>query len=420
MHGWLPDEQRVVITGIGAISPVGLDMRTAWANVRDGVSGIGPITRFDATEFGVKIAGEATGFDPNHYMDRRVARRTDIVAQFSLAALQEALAQSGLNVTPDNAPDIGVLIGSGAGGIETYLEQKNALDRKGPRGMSPMLIPRIVVDTASVAVSMEIHTQGPNVGVASACSTSLDAIGLSLETIRRGDAQVMITGGTEAAVNVLGIGGFDQLRALSHRNDDPTHASRPFDLDRDGFVLSEGSVVLVVESLAHARRRGATPLAEVRSYAATSDGLHLTAPDETGASASRAISRALVKGRLNPDAIGYVNAHATATPLGDPIELNALRGAFHGHTERLMVSSTKSTTGHMLGAAGAMAVAITTYALLEGVLPPTTNLDHLDPQCEGVDHIANVARKAQPDFALVQGFGFGGHNSAIVIARWTE
>lgn len=419
MTNRLPPEQRVVVTGFGAITPCGLDMPTTWDNVRNGRSGIRRITLFDTSDFLVKIAGQAWGFDPRDYMDGKAARRADRNAQFALAAADEAVRHAGLKITPNNAGDIGVLIGSGAGGIWTYMRQQKVLDVRGPRGLSPMLIPMIVADSAAVQVGIRLRARGPSVGVASACSSSLDAVGLALETIRRGDAKVMIAGGAEAAVNQLGIGGFDRLRALSRRNDAPEQASRPFDASRDGFVLSEGAVVLILESLAHAKQRGAAPLSELLAYGASSDGLHFTAPDKTGQSAARCVTRTLAKAGLAAEHVDYINAHATGTQVGDPIEVAAIEAALGDHAAKVAISSTKSVTGHMLGAAGALAVALTTLALREGCLPPTINLTDPDPACD-MRHVANVAQPTDARVALAISNGFGGHNSCVAIAKRTD
>jgi 3-oxoacyl-[acyl-carrier-protein] synthase II len=418
MPDWLPPEQRVVITGMGAVTPNGLDMPSTWGGVRDGKSKIGRITLFDVSDYRVKIAGEVRGFDPLNYMSRKEARRADRFVQFALVAAAEAAAQAKLDCRqyPD---EVGVYIGSGAGGIKTYQSQQAVLDTKGPRGVNPLLVPMITIDSAAVQVGIKLGARGPNVGMATACSTSLDAVGLAMETIRRGDATVMVAGGAEAAVNSLGISGFDQLSALSRRNDDPQGASRPFDRNRDGFVLSEGAVVLVLESLAHARLRGVEPLGEVRSYAATSDARHLTAPDMEGSGGARCMARALTKACLTPDRVAYINAHATATPVGDPIEVHGIKQALGDHAQRVAVSSTKSVTGHLLGAAGALAIAVTAMALREGCIPPTINLSEPDPECD-LSHVANTARRVDGEFALVPSYGFGGHNSCVVVARWHE
>jgi beta-ketoacyl-acyl-carrier-protein synthase II len=410
--------RRVVITGMGIISPVGLNVRDAWRNVAVGNSGIRPITLFDVSDdnWRVKIAGEAWGFDPLNFMSAREARRADRTTQFTLAAAAEALSQAKLTITPYNADDIGVLIGCGSGGIWTYASQYEILLGKGYGRMNPLLIPMEVVDSSGVQVSIKYGLHGPNFGIASACATGADAIGQALETIKRGDAEAMLTGGTEAAVHPLGIGGFDNLGALSRRNNAPTLASRPFDKDRDGFVLSEGAGVLVIESLDFALARGAEPLAELVSYAGSADAVHFTAPDETATQQARAVRRALQKANLAPEEVAYINAHATSTPVGDPLELRGYRQVFG---ERLPpISSTKSTTGHMLGAAGAAEAIWCVEALRNQLLPPTTNHQTPDPECE-IDCVPNVARRAEVPVALSAAFGFGGHNTILIFKQWT-
>ena len=419
MTEWYPSTQRVVATGMGAITPNGLDVPTTWDNVKNGRSGIGEITLFDVSDYQVKIAGEAWGFDPRNYMTGKEARRADRNVQFAIAAADEAVRQAKLQVDSGNAHQIGVSVGSGAGGIATYQEQQRILNKRGPKSVSPMLIPMIVTDSAAVQLSIRFGTTGPCLSTSSACSTSIDTVGNALEIIRRGDAEVMLAGGTEAAINTLGVSGFDQLRSLSRRNDNPAGASRPFDRGRDGFVLSEGAVVLVLESLDHAQKRGATPLFELRSYAVTSDGSHATAPDGNGNGARRCLNRALEKGALHHSEIGYINAHATATPVGDPVEAHVIRQTFDGQGSELKVSSTKSTTGHLLGAAGALALALAGQAIHEGWLPPTINLDDPDPECD-LNHIINVGVETSTHAALVPSYGFGGHNSCLAITKWEE
>ena len=418
-HHWLPPEKRVVVTGLGAITPNGLSMTATWENVRCGRSGIGCINLFDTSDFRVKIAGEAWGFDALDYLSLRDARRADRNVQFALVASDEAVRQSGFVIDAHNADEVGVYIGSGAGGVWTYVRQQEVMNARGPGAVNPLLIPMLVVNSAAQQVGIRLGARGPNLGLASACATSIDAIGMALETIRRGDALAMIAGGSEAAISELGVAGFDRLNALSRRNDDPPGASRPFDSARDGFVLSEGGVAMVLESLAYARKREAVPLAEVRSYAATFEGLHFVTPDKTGASAARCMTRALSKAHLAPEEVHYISAHATGTSVGDPIEAAAIKAAFGDHASSLAVSSTKSTTGHLLGAAGALATGLTIRALSEGCLPPTINLTDPDPACD-LAHIANVARAVDARVALVPSYGFGGHNSCLVVARWDE
>jgi beta-ketoacyl-acyl-carrier-protein synthase II len=416
---WLPPHQRVVITGMGAVTPNGLTIDATWQSVRAGRSGIAPITLFDASDFNVKIAGEAHGFDALEHMSRKEVRRTDRYAQFALVAADEAAAQARLAISESESFDVGVYIGCGAGGIWSYQEQQYILSNRGPGHLSPMLIPMIVTDSGSVQVGIRLGARGPNMGPSSACSTSLDSVGLALETIRRGDASVMIAGGSGAAVNTLGIGGFDRLGALSRRNDAPAGASRPFDAERDGFVVSEGAVVMVLESLEHARARGAEPIAEILSYASTSDARHLTAPDSKGLAAIRCMERALSKGGLEPGDVDYINAHATGTPLGDPIEVAAIKSLMNDDIDDLLVSSTKSCTGHLLGAAGALAISLTALSLKEGFVPPTINLDHPDAACV-MNHVAHDGRQADIRVGLVPSYGFGGHNSCVVVAKFDE
>lgn len=411
--------RRVVVTGLGLISPIGLDVFTAWQNLIAGQSGVRPITLFPTDDFRVKLAGEAWGFDPTHYMSAKDARRADRNVQFALAAAMQAMRQAGLAwpLTETEAEATGTLIGSGAAGIWTYVTQQAILDKQGPSRLSPLLIPMIVVDSASVQVSILAGAHGPNFGVASACSTGADAIGAAFEMIKRGDAEMMITGGAEAAVTQLGIGGFDQMNALSRRNDTPAEASRPFDKDRDGFVLSEGAGVIILEELHHALERGAQPLAEVLACAATADAAHFTNPDPEAIQAARAITRALHKANLQPEDVGYINAHATGTPLGDVFEVRAVKRALGAAAAHIPISSTKSITGHMLGAAGAAELIWCVLALREGILPPTINYVTPDPECD-LDFVPNVARKAAVRVALSNSFGFGGHNTMLVVRKW--
>ena len=402
---------------MGIVSPVGLTVESAWRNVLGGCSGIGPITLFDTTPFAVKIAGEAWGFDPLMVMSAKEARRADRNVQFALAAAQQAVDHARLRPGENaDADQVGVLIGSGAAGIWTYTAQQRVMDQQGPSRISPLLIPMITVDSASVQVAIRFGVRGPNFGLASACSTGVDAIGEAVEILKRGDAEVMLAGGAEAAVTPLGIAGFDQLGALSHRNDAPREASRPFDSARDGFVLSEGAGVVVLETLAHAERRGATPIAEVLAYASTADAQHFTHADLAGAGAVRAIRRALTKAGLSADAIGHVNAHATGTPGGDPAEARALADVFAKRLADIPVSATKSTTGHLLGAAGAVETIWTALALRDQIVPPTINRATPDPACM-LDVVPEGARRVDLDYAVTTAFGFGGHNTVLVLGR---
>jgi len=410
-------EKRVVITGTGVVSPVGLDVPTMWQNVVNGVSGIRRITGFDTTEFDACIAGEAHGFDPLNYMSAKEARRMDRFVQYAVAALEEALAQSKLEINEHNSYQVGANVSTGVGGIQTYDREFRVLDEKGPRRVNPFLITMIIIDAAAVQVALRTGARGPNFGIASACATGGDAIGLAYETILHGRAKAMITGGVEAAVTSMGVAAFDRMGALSHRNDDPARASRPFDADRDGVVLSDGGGVLILEDLDYALSRGAVPLAEVIAYASTSDAVHLAAPDKEGVGAANCMQLAIELARLQPADIGYVNAHGTSTRAGDSAETLAIKQVFGEHAYRIPVSSTKSMTGHLLGGAGALEAIICTKALETGILPPTINQTTPDPQCD-LDYIPNKARKTDPQVVMSNSFGFGGHNTTLLLKKW--
>ena len=406
--------RRVVITGMGVISPLGLDVPTMWQNLIDGKSGIGPITLFDTTDHGVKFAGEAHGFDAINYMPAKEARRADRFTHFAIAALDEVLAQSGLEVNSHNANDIGVIVGSGIGGIATYTVELENLQEKGPRRVSPFLVPMITVDVPAVQIALRTGAQGPNLGVASACATGVDAMGQAFETIQRGHAKAMFAGSFEAAVTAIGVATFDRMRAVSRRNHDPERACRPFDADRDGFVLSEGGAIFVLEDLDYALARGAEPLAEMIGYAATSDAIHVTAPDAEGTGAARCMKLALERAGVAPEAVSYVNAHGTSTPLGDPAETAAIKLALGDHAYGVPISSTKSMTGHLAGGSGAIEAAICVQALRTNLIPPTINLDTPDPACD-LDFVPHQTREAEVDIALSNSFGFGGHNAVLVL-----
>lgn len=409
--------RRVVITGMGAVTPVGLDVPSSWKAVVEGRSGIGPVTLVPVDHLPVRIAGEVKGFEPTRYLEPKEARRADRFAQFAVAAAREALAQSGLVIDESNGNDVGVVIGSGAGGIQTYTDNQHAMDQRGAGRLNPLMIPMITADSASVQVSIQTGAHGVTFGVAAACSTGNDAIAQAYYALQRGDATAMITGGAEAAVTHLGLVGFSQLRALSRRNDEPERASRPFDRDRDGFVLSEGAGILVLEELESALARGATPLAEILACAATSDAVHLTDPDREAVQASRAISLALAKAGIAPEDLSYINAHATSTSIGDVSEVRALKRSLGEAVYGIPVSSTKSVTGHLLGAAGAVEAIWCLCAMRDGLVPPTVNLENPDPECD-LDFVPNEARAVRVDLALSAAFAFGGHNSMLVLRRW--
>jgi 3-oxoacyl-[acyl-carrier-protein] synthase II len=411
------ETKRVVITGMGVISPLGLNVPTMWQNLIEGKSGIGPITLFDTTDLGVTFAGEAHGFDALNYMSAKEARRADRFAHFAIAALEEVLAQSGLEVNSHNAYDIGVVVGSGIGGIATYTVELDNLRENGPRRVSPLLVPMITVDVPSVQIALRTGAQGPNQGVASACATGADSMGLAYETIRRGDAKAMFTGSVEAAVTPIGMATFDRMRALSRRNDEPERASRPFDADRDGFVLSEGGAILLLEDLEFALARGAEPLAEMIGYAATSDAIHITAPDADGTGAAQCMKLAMQRAGVKPEEVAYINAHGTSTLLGDPAETAAIKLAMGEQAYRVPISSAKSMTGHLSAGSGALEAVICVQVLRTNLIPPTINLDTPDPACD-LDFVPHHTRQAQVDVAMSNSFGFGGHNAVLVLREY--
>jgi beta-ketoacyl-acyl-carrier-protein synthase II len=411
--------KRIVVTGMGVINPLGLDFTTTWQNLIAGKSGIRRITLFDTTSFDVQIAGEAWGFDALQYMSPKEARRTDRFGQFSIAALQEVLAQSRLVIDTHNASEVGAIVGSGMGGIWTYTSELNVLQDKGPRRVNPFLIPSITVDVPAVQVALHTGAQGPNLGVASACATGADAIGHAYELIQTGHARAMFAGGFEAAVTPIGIAAFDRMRTLSHRNDEPAKACRPFDRDRDGFVMSEGGGLILLEELEFALARRAEPLAEMLAYAATSDAVHLAAPDQEGAGAGRCIAIAIQRAGVTREQVSYINAHGTSTLSGDLAETRAIHRALGEQASHVAVSSTKSMTGHLLGGAGALEAAICVQAVRNGLIPPTINLEHPDPTCD-LDYTPNQARQTELEVVLSNSMGFGGHNVTLVFKKYTE
>ena len=406
--------KRIVITGMGVISPVGLDVATMWQNLIAGRAGIGPITLFDVRDYEVRFAGEAHGFVATDYMDAKDARRADRFTHFAVAALRQALDQSGLKVNQHNAQDVGVIAGSGIGGIWTYTQELDKVREKGHRRVSPFLVPMITVNTPAVTIALRTGARGPNMGVASACATGADAIGQAYETILRGHAKAMFAGSFEAALTPIGLAAFIRMRAISRRNDDPQRASRPFDIDRDGFVLAEGGAVLVLEELDHALARGAEPLAEMIGYAATSDAIHVTVPDPDGVGSARCMTLAMQRAGITPADVSYINTHGTSTPLGDPAETAAIKLALGEHAYRVPASSTKSMTGHLAAGAGSLEAAICVQALREGIIPPPINLDTPDPACY-LDYVPHQARQADLDVVLSNSFGFGGHNGTLAL-----
>ncbi len=414
-------QPRVVVTGLGAVSPIGIGAEEVWESAREGRSGAGPITRFDASELKCQIVCEVSDFEPTDFIDKRAARRMDRFAQMAVAAGRLALADAGLTVDDSNRDTIGAMVGSGIGGLETFIEQVKIGYDRGADRMTPLFIPMIIPNMAAAHVSMQTGIKGPLSCVATACATGNHSVGDAIAALRAGHAEVMLAGGSEAGITEFGMASFDSIRALSHRNDDPVAASRPFETGRDGFVMGEGSAILVLETLEHARNRGARILAEALGYGMTGDAHHLTEPDPTGEAPANAMRMAMRDARVSPDEVGYLNAHATATPVGDVGEVRSIQQAFGEElAASLPVSSTKSMHGHLLGGAGGLEGVITVLALRDQVLPPTVNLDELDPDCAGVDHIANVARDADVKIALSNGFGFGGHNAVVALSRWED
>jgi len=407
-------QRRVVVTGMGAATPLGMGVPSTWEGMKEGRSGIAPITLFDASGFESRIAGEVRGFDPAAWMDPREARHSDRFVQLAMAAAKMAVADAGLDLEKVDTTRVGVLIGSGIGGTHTWETQHQVLLEKGPGRISPFFIPMLIMDMASGRVAMEFGARGPNFGIASACATSANAIGEATKTIQRGQAEVMIAGGSEAAVSPLAVGGFCAMKALSRRNDEPERASRPFDRDRDGFVMAEGAGIVVLEELDHARRRGAQWHGEVLGYGATADAYHITAPCPDGDGMARSMEEALRDAGLSADNVDYVNTHGTSTPTGDPAETLALKRVFGPRASQVPSSSTKSVTGHMLGAAGAVEMIACLMAIAESVAPPTINLDNPDPECD-LDYVPGVAREMKIRVAMTNSFGFGGHNATLLV-----
>jgi 3-oxoacyl-[acyl-carrier-protein] synthase II len=413
------NDNRVVVTGIGIISALGLDAASNWEALVNGRSGIDYITAFDASKYATRFAGEVKGFDPNKYINRKESRRMDRFAQFAVAASQEAFKQSKLQIDDSNRNIIGVLIGSGAGGLTSTYEQILNLNQNGPDRVNPFLATMMIADSASAQVSILLGAKGPNFCSTSACSSSADSIGIAFETIKRGDTKAMITGGAEAVVNPIGVAAFCACRALSEHNESPKEASRPFDARRDGFVIAEGAAVLVLEDLNFAKARGATIIAEMAAYGASGDAIHMTQPSEDGEGAARAMKAALQKAGWQPNEVNYINAHGTSTPLNDKMETRAIKTVFGDYAKNIPISSTKSMTGHLLGGSGGIEAAICVLALQYGIIPPTINLKNPDPDCD-LDYVPNVARKAAVDKVLSNSFGFGGHNSVLALKRYIE
>jgi 3-oxoacyl-[acyl-carrier-protein] synthase II len=409
--------RRVVVTGIGLVSSLGIGTDANWKALISGKSGIGTITKFDATQFSTRIAGEVRQFDPLGWIEKKDVKKMDVFIQYAIAASQFAMDDSGLQVTPAIAPRVGVFIASGIGGFTTIEREHRALLDGGPRKISPFFIPSAIINLAAGQVSIRYGAKGPNSATCTACSASAHAIGDAYEIIRRGAADVMIAGGSEAAITPMGIGGFGAMRALSTRNDEPLRASRPFDKDRDGFIVGEGAGVLILEEFERARQRGSKIYAELVGYGMSADAYHITAPSEDGDGAFRVMRSAIESAGIRPDQVAYINAHGTSTPQGDSLETLAIKRCFGEHARKLAVSSTKSMTGHLLGAAGGLEAGITALAVHHQTVPPTINQEVPDPECD-LDYVANKCRSLPITYALSNSFGFGGTNAALLFKRY--
>ncbi len=410
--------RRVVITGVGLICAVGNTVPEVWSNLLAGKSGIAKITHFDASTFACQIAAEVKNFDPLNFVEKKELKKMGRFIHLALAATDEAMKMSGLQVTPENATRIGVHIGSGIGGFDVIEREHCNLLEGGPRKISPFFIPATIINLAAGHVSIRYGAKGPNEATATACTTSAHSIGDAFKIIQRNDADVMIAGGTEGAITPMGIGGFAAMRALSTRNDDPTRSSRPWDKDRDGFVVGEGAGILILEELEHAKARGARILAEIIGYGMSADAYHITSPSEDGDGGFRVMTNAINDAGIKPSDVDYVNAHGTSTPVGDVLEAKAIRRCFGDH--KVAVSSTKSMTGHLLGGAGGLEGGITVLALMHQTLPPTINLENQDPDTAGMDFVPNDLRKANVEYALSNSFGFGGTNGSLLFKRWSD
>ena len=409
-------KRRVAVTGVGMVSPVGLDTAETWEALLQGKSGVGYVTRFDTSKFPTKIAAEVKGFDPLLYLSTKEVRKMDLFIQYAISASDYAVEASGLEITPGNGERVGVFIGSGIGGFGIIEREHNNFLAKGPRRISPFFIPSTIVNLAAGQVSIRLGAMGPNSATCTACSAGSHALGDSFRMIQRGETDVMIAGGTEAAITPMGMGGFSAMRALSKRNDAPEKASRPFDLQRDGFVMGEGAGILVLEEMDQARSRGAEILAEVVGYGMSGDAHHITSPPEDGSGAARAMKKTLEDAQVSPEEVDYINAHGTSTPPNDRIETLAIKTVFGDHARRLAVSATKSMTGHLLGAAGGLEGGVVVQTLKDQIIPPTINLETSDPDCD-LDYVPHQARKADIRYAMSNSFGFGGTNACLLFKR---
>jgi 3-oxoacyl-[acyl-carrier-protein] synthase II len=410
--------ERIVITGMGAISPLGLTAKESWENALNGVSGLGPITRFDTSDYLVNIACEVKGFDPKNYMNTRDARRRDLFQQYAIAAAQEAIHHAGIEVTEANAGRVGVVLSSAIGGLKAFQDAAFTLEKSGPRKISPFAIPMLMSNGAAGLIGIEHGFQGPAFSVASACASGADGIGMAWMMLKAGMIDVAIAGASETPIEVVGVGSFDRLGAMSRRADDP-HTPQPFDMNRDGLVMGEGAAVLVLERESHARQRGAVIIAELAGYGSTADANHITAPAEDGAGGAKAMQAAIQSAGINPEQVGYINAHGTATPLNDAAETRAIKTAFGDLAYNIPISSTKSMTGHMMGATGALEALFCAHVVAENVVPPTINYQTPDPECD-LDYIPNQAREAPVEVAISNSFGFGGHNAVLAVKKYNN
>lgn len=413
----MQERRRVVITGIGAVTPLGLEKDKIWSSLCQGKSGIGPITCFDTTHFDVHFGGEASDFDPAKWFDVKEVRRLDRFTQFAIVAAIHAVEDAGLKLDDYDKTRVGVLIGSGMGGLQEIETQHNILISKGPSRISPFMIPKLMINAAAAQVAIRFGIKGPNYALVTACTSGVNSIGEAVRIIQRGDADIMLTGSSEAIITPLALGGFNSMKALSTRNDAPQQASRPFDKDRDGFVLSEGAGIVIIEDLETAKKRGADIYAEITGYGLTADAYHIAAPEQNGEGAIQCMVNALRDARCNPEEIDYINAHATSTPVGDTIEVRAIHHVFGQYAPQIPVSSTKSMLGHQLGAAGSVETAICSLVIKKGIIPPTINYETSDPECSGLDFTPNVAREKKVRKILTNSFGFGGHNASIILSK---
>jgi len=414
------DSRRVVVTGLGLITPLGLGVETTWENLISGKSGIGKITCFDTSAFPTQIAGEVKNFNPGDFIEVKDIKKMDRFIHLAVAAATIALEDSGLKITDDNAERVGVIVGSGIGGLGTIEHYHSVLLERGPRRITPFFIPMLVINLASGQISIRFGAKGPNSAVSTACATGNHSIGDAFKIIQRGEADAMIAGGAEAVITPLGIGGFNAMKALSTRNNEPEKASRPFDIDRDGFVMGEGAGIMILENLHNAQERGAKIYAEVIGYGMTADAYHITSPSPGGEGAARCMSITLKDGGVEPSKIDYINAHGTSTKAGDELESNAIKTVFGEHAYKVAISSTKSMTGHLLGAAGGVEAVFSVMSILNDIVPPTINLDNVDPECGDLDYVPRTARKMPVNYVLSNSFGFGGTNACLLLKKFDK